>query len=144
MMLQARGLQGAQADCEAAVPWYCAAGWIPLIGAPIAFSQTCREAYDLERACMAGGYPNPLPGPGAGPAPDVAVTDPTNVEEIRRQQEANDRARYEAWIEANRNILEGAPERPESDFCGERLIPGVSNCILYAGAALALVVVLKR
>lgn len=144
MMLQARGLQGARKDCEAALPWYCTT-WGGILTFPLHnLNQECREAEDIYDACMSGSYPNPLPGPGAGPAPNVAVTDPTNVEEIRRQQEASDRARYEAWIEANRNILEGAPERPESDFCGERLIPGVSNCILYAGAALALVVVLKR
>jgi hypothetical protein len=107
--------------CSQAVPWHCAFGWVPILGAPVAFSQECREAYDLERACMAGGFPRPVAGPGAGPAPPLAAKpgvdydDPAILREIERQQREADKVRWFQTVEANRNIIDYAPgnEPPE-------------------------------
>lgn len=76
---------GSQADCSAAVPWDCSFGWVPLIGAPIAFSTRCREAYDLKKACESGYYPEPS-RPAAPTVPPGgytgAVTDPYAVDVV--------------------------------------------------------------
>lgn len=48
------------------VPLDCKLGWIPLLGAPWAFSQRCREAYDLREA----GFKPPT-APPAPPAPET-------------------------------------------------------------------------
>lgn len=111
-------------NCAAAVPWDCAFGWIPLIGAPVAFSQRCREAYDLEKACNAGGFggkrPNVLPGSGAGSAPDLAAnpgvqySDPNVLRTIQEQQAANDKVKWFQTIDANRRLIEGAAD-PSKD-----------------------------
>lgn len=102
--------------CGKAVPWYCAAGWIPLIGAPIAYSQQCREAYDLERACNAGGFPRNIPsGSGAGKAPDSAAqpgvnyNDPAVLQSIYEEQLRNNKTTWDDTIKAIMKTISGAP-----------------------------------
>jgi hypothetical protein len=108
--------------CAKAVPWYCAPGWIPIIGAPIAFSERCREAYDLERACNAGGFNRHIPaGSGAGKAPDLAAkpgvnyNDPAVLRDIYEEQLRNDQAGWTRRIEEIGKTMSGAPRADDDD-----------------------------
>lgn len=124
-----------QDRCAANVPWWCAGGWVPILGAPIALSTRCREAYDLEKACRAGIYKEPLPGPGAGPAPAGATsTDPRvyNDPALLEQQRQSDWANWQEWLEAQRQWM-SAP-KPEEE----------TNWLPWLLAAAAVLVVVVR
>lgn len=101
--------------CEKSVPWYCGAWGFPAL-TNVFGDNRCAEAWDLFDACISGGFPRPVAGSGAGPAPDLAArpgvnyNDPEVLRRIEEQQRAGDKVRWFETIAANRNIIEGAPK----------------------------------
>lgn len=105
--------------CAAGVPWWCAAGWVPLLGAPVALSTQCREAYDLERACNAGAFnPNLIPGSGAGKAPPIAAQPGVNYNDaavlatIAEQQKKSDLTAWLQSVASNMRLMGGDGSQP--------------------------------
>ncbi len=130
--------------CATAVPWDCAFGWVPLLGAPWALSTRCREAYEVEKACNAGAYnPNLVPGSGAGAAPVIAAqpgvnyNDPKVLQEIAEGQKRNDLTAWLASISSNLRLMGGDGSKPEAEEPGMNFMILMALAIVIGGALLA-------
>ena len=81
------------------LPGDCWLGWVPILGAPWAFSERCREAYDLRAA----GLPDP-PRTSAPVVPaggyEGAVYDPRAVDEVIDRTASLDRSSFQRFFDS--------------------------------------------
>ncbi|MBK7927078.1 MAG: hypothetical protein IPJ98_06125 [Bryobacterales bacterium] len=94
------------------------------------------EAYDLERACNAGGFNRNIPsGSGAGNAPDSAAqpglnyNDPTVLQSIYEEQLRNDKTKWNETIKAIMKTISGAPRAGDDPNPKE---PGLNWIVVLA------------